>query len=48
VPVDGLRDSKEFPLRQRALEVIEAGWNEARKCAELFLSCGSAMDGERE
>ena len=31
VPVDGLRDSKQFPLRSMALDVIEAGWEEARK-----------------
>lgn len=34
-PVDGLRDSKEFALRQRALEVIEAGWDEARKAESV-------------
>jgi 8-oxo-dGTP diphosphatase len=26
-PVEGLRTSKEFPLTQRALEVIAAGWS---------------------
>lgn len=31
VPVDGLRNSKEFPLRPKALDVIEAAWEEARK-----------------
>lgn len=30
-PVEGLRGSKEFPLRQRALDVIDAGWSEAQK-----------------
>ncbi|MHB1959385.1 MAG: NUDIX hydrolase [Acidobacteriaceae bacterium] len=27
VPVEGLRTSKEFPLTERALETIAAGWN---------------------
>ncbi|MGO8719781.1 MAG: NUDIX hydrolase [Acidobacteriaceae bacterium] len=35
VPVEGLRTSKEFPLMERTLEVIVAGWNEAQKCGPL-------------
>jgi len=31
VPVEGLRTSAEFPLTERALEVIFAGWEETRK-----------------
>ncbi len=27
VPVEGLRGSKEFPLTERALEVIAMGWD---------------------
>ena len=30
VPVEGLRGSKEFPLTERALEVIAMGWDEFR------------------
>lgn len=31
VPLDGLRTAEEFPLTERALEVIEAGWSATRK-----------------
>jgi 8-oxo-dGTP diphosphatase len=31
VPLEGLRGSKDFPLTERALEVIAAGWNAFRK-----------------
>ncbi len=31
VPVEGLRTSKEFPLTERALEMIAAGWNAFRE-----------------
>ncbi len=31
VPVEGLRGSKDFPLTERALEVIAAGWNAFRE-----------------
>ncbi|MHB1838126.1 MAG: NUDIX hydrolase [Acidobacteriaceae bacterium] len=31
VPVEGLRTAKEFPLTERALEVIAAGWNAFRE-----------------
>ena len=30
-PMEGLRTSKEFPLRSRTLDVIFAGWDEAQK-----------------
>ena len=35
VPIEGLRSSKEFPLRSRTLDVIFAGWDEVQKSGPL-------------
>jgi mutator protein MutT len=35
-PVEGLQALEEFPLTERTLEVIAAGWDAAKKSGQLF------------